>query len=169
MEILSLHKTWFLLPSDTMWTTSKRSKYTVTCIQVIGGGPYRCVNQNWFNFDADEQSQHSLESQQPGATVLPLIISTDKTQLTVFGGKMAYLVYMTIGNIPKEIHRKPSQCAQMLIGYIPTTKLESIGNKTACHRVLANLFHSCMQILLGPIATHGENGLLMMSGDGIWR
>jgi len=152
-----------------MWMTSKCSKYTATCIQVIGGGPYRCINQNWFNFDADEQSQRSLESQQPGVTVLPLIISTDKTQLTVFGGKMAYLVYMTIGNIPKEIHRKPSCCAQMLIGYIPTTKLESIGNKTACHRVLANLFHSCMQILLGPIATHGENGLLMMSGDGIWR
>jgi len=76
---------------------------------------------------------------------------------------------MTIGNIPKEIRRKPSCCAQMLIGYIPVTKLEGIGNKTARHRALTNLFHSCMQILLGPIASHGETGLPMMSGDGIWR
>src|ERR1700730_7688966 len=99
MEIRSLRSTWFLLPSDTMWTMGEHSEYTVICILVIGGGPYRCVNQNLFYSITDEQSQHSLESRQPGATVLPLIISTDKTQLTIFGGKMAYPVYMTIGNI----------------------------------------------------------------------
>ena len=61
-------------------------------------------------------TQQSLESREPGATIVPLIISPDKTQLTVFGGKMAYLVYMTIGNLPKEIRRKPSQSAQILVG-----------------------------------------------------
>jgi hypothetical protein len=122
-----------------------------------------------FNLCTDEWSQHSLELQQSGATVVPLIVSTDKTQLTVFGGKMAYPVYMTIGNIPKEIRRKPSRCGQMLIGYIPTTKLEHIGNKATRRRALTNLFHSCMQILLGPIASYGETGLPLMSGDGIWR
>jgi len=76
---------------------------------------------------------------------------------------------MSIGNIPKEIRRKPSRCAQMLIGYIPMSKLEGIGNKAARRRALANLFHSCMRILLEPIASHGKAGLPMMSGDGIWR
>jgi len=57
----------------------------------------------------------------------------------------------------------------MLIGYIPITKFEHTGNKASRRRMLANLFHSCMQILLGPVASHGETGLPMLSGDGIWR
>ncbi|KAH8999683.1 hypothetical protein EDB86DRAFT_3075750 [Lactarius hatsudake] len=45
--------------------------------------------------------QTSLELQQPSATVVPLILSSDKTQLILFQGKAAYPVYLTIGNIPK--------------------------------------------------------------------
>lgn len=101
--------------------------------------------------------------------MIPLLLSTDKTQLTLFGGKTAYPVYMTIGNIPKEIRRKPSRCAQMLIGYIPITKLQGIRNKTARRRALANLFHYCLRILLAPIVPYSKTGLPMMSGDGIWR
>ncbi|KAH9012665.1 hypothetical protein EDB83DRAFT_2508778 [Lactarius deliciosus] len=113
--------------------------------------------------------QTSLEAHQPGATVIPVILSSDKTQLTLFRSKATYPVYLTIGNIPKHIRRKPSRHAQMLIGYIPTTHLEGISNKSARRRALANLFHFCMQFLLAPIASHGETGVAMMSGDGIWR
>ena len=56
----------------------------------------------------------------------------------------------------------------MVIGYIPTTKLEGIANKAARRRSLANLFHSCMEHLLGPIHGYGERGLVIMSGDGTW-
>ena len=61
-------------------------------------------------------------------------------QLTLFRGKMAYPVYLTMGNIPKEIRRKPTSQAQILIAYIPTTKLDGIPNKTGRCRVLANLY-----------------------------
>jgi Plavaka transposase len=147
---------------------NKHNECTTRCVQGIGGGPYRCTIQFCFKFCTEELSQRSLESRQPSATVIPLILSTDKTQLTVFGGKMAYPVYITIGNIPKEIRWKLSRCAQMLIGYIPTAKLEGIGNKTTHHCGLMNLFHCCMKILLDLITLHGKTGLPMMSGDGIW-
>jgi hypothetical protein len=101
--------------------------------------------------------------------VVPLIISSDKTQLTLFRGKSAYLVYLTIGNIPKEIHCKPSQRSQILLAYIPTTKLEGIANKAGHRCAMANLYHSCMQIIVCPIATAGETSIAMMSGDGVWR
>ncbi|KAF8268600.1 hypothetical protein EI94DRAFT_1771512 [Lactarius quietus] len=107
----------------------------------------------------------SLESHRPGAMVIPLIISSDKTLLTVFCGKMAYPIYMGIGNIPKDICWKPSHMAQLLIGYIPTSKLEGITNKAACWRALANLFHSCMGKVL---QFYGETGLTIMCGDGTW-
>ena len=88
---------------------------------------------------------------QPGATIIPIMLSSDKTQLTQFRGKMAYPIYLIIGNIPKDIRRKPSRSAQMLLGYIPTTKLEGFANKTGRRRTLANLFHACMELALCPI------------------
>ena len=82
---------------------------------------------------------------------------------------MAYPVYLTIGNIPKEIRRKPSRCAQILVAYIPTTKFVGMTNKTGRTRAQANLFHSCMRLLVAPLNSVGETGIKMMSGDGIWR
>jgi len=82
---------------------------------------------------------------------------------------MAYPVYLTIGNILKDICRKPSRHAQILVGYIPMTKLDGMENKTGHHRTLANLFHSCMQKVLGPISSISETSLEMISRDGIWR
>ncbi|KAF8261591.1 hypothetical protein EI94DRAFT_1605749 [Lactarius quietus] len=115
--------------------------------------------------------QTSLESNQLGATVIPVLISSDKTQLTMFRSKMAYPVYVTIGNVPKETRRKPSRHAQMLVAYIPTTKLEGITNKAGRCCAMANLYHSCMQLILSPITAYGVTytGIAMMSGDGIWR
>ncbi|KAI9430251.1 hypothetical protein BJY52DRAFT_1208101 [Lactarius psammicola] len=94
--------------------------------------------------------QQSLEAQNPGATVLPIIISSDKTQLTHFRNKSAYPVYLSIGNIPKDLRRK----------HIP--------NKAARRRALANLFHECMHKILSPIESYGENGIAMVTGNGTW-
>ena len=82
---------------------------------------------------------------------------------------MAFPIYLTIGNIPKDICQKPSCLAQVLIGYIPTTKFAAITSMATCRHALANLFHICMQTVLGPIALYGETGIPMMSGDSIWH
>jgi hypothetical protein len=76
---------------------------------------------------------------------------------------------MTIGNIPKDIRRKPSRMAQILLGYIPVTKLLGLTSKAARRRGLANLFHSCMREVLKSIIEPGKSGVAMMSGDGVWR
>jgi len=94
-----------------------------------------------------------------------MIISSNKTQLTHFCDKQAYLVYLTIGNIPKDIHQKPLWHAQLLIAYLPTTKLGGISNKSAQHHALANLFHACIGNILDLITSHGETGVPMMSSD----
>lgn len=76
-------------------------------------------------------NEGSLESCQQGATVIPIIISLDKTQLTQFCRKAAYPVYLAIGNIPREMCWKPSRHVQMLTGYLPITKLKGLANKAA--------------------------------------
>ena len=82
---------------------------------------------------------------------------------------MAYPVYLTIGNIPKDIRRKLSRHAHILIGYIPVTKLAGMRSQAARSCSLANLFHGCMRTLLEPISHYGETGVPMMSGNGTWR
>lgn len=76
---------------------------------------------------------------------------------------------MTIGNLPKEIRRKPSRRGQVLLGYLPTTNLQHITNKAGRRRALANLFHSCMRKILEPLEVPGEHGVEMASGDGKLR
>ena len=69
-----------------------------------------------------------IERKLPGATIVPLIISSDKTQLTLFRNRSAYPVYLTIGNIPKELRRKTSLQGMVLLGYLPVTSLKGIKN-----------------------------------------
>ncbi|KZT20962.1 hypothetical protein NEOLEDRAFT_1074287 [Neolentinus lepideus HHB14362 ss-1] len=114
-------------------------------------------------------TQKALDKEKPGGTIIPVIISSDKTQVTLFGNKAAYPIYMTIGNLPKEIRRKPSRGGHVLLGYLPTTRLDHITNKAARRRTIGNLFHSCVRRILRPLKKAGELGLAMASGDGVYR
>jgi hypothetical protein len=87
----------------------------------------------------------------------------------MFRNKSAYPVYLTIGNIPKEIRRKPSRHAHILLAYLPTSRLEHISNKASRRRTVANLYHACMSRVLAPLKTPGNDGLVMRSGDGVQR
>ncbi|TFK79293.1 hypothetical protein K466DRAFT_474031, partial [Polyporus arcularius HHB13444] len=92
------------------------------------------------------------------ATVAPIILTSDKTHLTVLrGDKTAWPVF-TIGNINKSIRRKPTAHATILLGYIPVAKLKcfSSGQRSeAGYR----LFHSCMAKMLQPLIEAGQTGV----------
>lgn len=71
-----------------------------------------------------------------------MIISSDKTQVTLFRNKSAYPVYLTIGNLPKTILSKPRRQGQILLAYLPTSRLEHITNKTARRGALNTSTHA---------------------------
>ncbi|PPQ86984.1 hypothetical protein CVT26_007549 [Gymnopilus dilepis] len=102
----------------------------------------RCGNVKWW---------HVCQSKlPPGATLAPVIIATDKTQLTKFSGsKSAYSLYLTIGNIPKALRCKPTKRACVLIGYL---SVEKINRKQmtdrAYHSKVQHLFHKSMRVIL---------------------
>ncbi|KAJ3888376.1 hypothetical protein GG344DRAFT_53755 [Lentinula edodes] len=158
------------------------------CIQALYSSPdharYLCVAPERHYSDANKtnrlyhdmhtgkwwwSTQKQLEKDKPGATVVPIILSSDKTQITLFRNKSAYPVYLTIGNLPKEIRRKPSQQGQILLAYLPTTRLQHISVKASRRRAVANLFHASMRSILSPLKEAGIHGVIMTSGDGIHR
>ncbi|GJE90519.1 hypothetical protein PsYK624_066590 [Phanerochaete sordida] len=104
-----------------------------------------------------------------GATVAPVILASDKTQLSTFSGdKSAWPVYLSIGNIAKATRRSPSARAMVLVGYLPVTKLECFSeNKRSQMRY--QLFHDCMRSLLEPLIKAGTEGVDMECGDGFIR
>ena len=101
-----------------------------------------------------------------GATIAAVIIGSDKTNLTRFSrDKFAWPVYITVGNINKATHQKPSENAVILLGYLPITKLDGIlpsERSSTQHQ----LFHNCMKELLQPLIKAGTNGIEMLCSDG---
>ncbi|KAG2739161.1 hypothetical protein P692DRAFT_201873406 [Suillus brevipes Sb2] len=122
-----------------------------------------CTGEWWW------ATQEVLEQSKPGAIIISIIISSDKTHIALFRNKTAYPVYLTIGNLPKCIRRKPSRRGQILLAYLPTTRLTQIANKASRRRTLANLFHACMLRIVEPLKLAGVDGIVMMSGDSIMR
>ena len=84
-----------------------------------------------------------------GTTITPIILSSDKTHLTWFSGDKAWPVYITIGNIGKEVCRKSSAHETVLLGYIPVCKLECFTKKHHSAQSY-QLFHDCMKTILLP-------------------
>ncbi|KAI0039298.1 hypothetical protein FA95DRAFT_1504352 [Auriscalpium vulgare] len=115
------------------------------------------------------EMQVRLETNTPGATVVPLILSSDKTQVTEFRNKSAYPLYLTIGNISKDIRRKPSKRGQILIGYLPSARLSHIAEADTRRRATANLFHACVRKIMSPTRPYALTGTPMASGDGVVR
>ncbi|KAG2047079.1 hypothetical protein BDR06DRAFT_985328 [Suillus hirtellus] len=100
-------------------------------------------------------TQKEIKKEKPGVTIILIILSSDKNQVTVFGNKTAY--------------PKPSWHAHILLAYLPTTHLEHIKNwASQCHTI-TNLFHTCMGHILEPLKSAKEDGLHMHSSDGITR
>lgn len=101
-----------------------------------------------------------------GATIAAVIIGSDKTNLTRFSGdKVAWPVYITVGNIDKDTRRKPSENAVILLGYLPVSKLDKI-KPSERSAVQHQIFHNCMKELLQPLIKAGTDGVEMLCSDG---
>ncbi|TFK53469.1 hypothetical protein OE88DRAFT_1643214 [Heliocybe sulcata] len=114
---------------------------------------------------------HAVQAGLPiGSTVAPVIISTDKTQLTQFSGsRQAYPVYLTIGNLPRSLRRRPSEHATMLLGYLSADKITSSKlSKEDKRAKTQRLFHASMKLILGPLKEAGHR-VEMTCGDSAVR
>ncbi|KAG8731673.1 hypothetical protein FRC10_001585, partial [Ceratobasidium sp. 414] len=103
----------------------------------------------------------------PYATVAPIILSTDKTKMTVFSGNQkAWLVYMSLANISSEIRRWPSERATLLIGFIPVSGLTNISNEEERSVAGWQLFHSCLESILEPLKQVLRTSMDVLCADG---
>ncbi|KAG1766094.1 hypothetical protein EDD22DRAFT_978596 [Suillus occidentalis] len=90
---------------------------------------------------------------QEGAVVAPVILASDKTALSQFcGDQEVWPVYLTLGNISKDIRRQPSKHAAILIAYLPISKLECFFTRLHVGEIKAIFtLPSCFGKLLHPL------------------
>ncbi|KAI6037440.1 hypothetical protein PISMIDRAFT_97011, partial [Pisolithus microcarpus 441] len=81
------------------------------------------------------------------------------------GDKKAWPVYLTIGNISKDVRHQVSSHAMVLIGYLPVSRLECFQKKT--HSLTGYwLFHHAMSMVLQLLVDAGHHSREMVCADG---
>ncbi|KAG8727981.1 hypothetical protein FRC10_005437, partial [Ceratobasidium sp. 414] len=87
--------------------------------------------------------------------------------MTVFSGNQkAWPVYLSLGNISKDIRRRPSERATLLIGYLPADSLDNITDPTKRSERTWQLFHTCMEAILEPLKQVSRTGMEVLCADG---
>jgi hypothetical protein len=99
-----------------------------------------------------------------GATIVPVICASDKTHLTNFSGDQhAWPLYLTIGNIQKDIRRTPKKRAWILVGLIPCPPKGAKNTDEAWHSTVGTVLSPLRNLdITGP-------GLKWNCADGFQR
>lgn len=106
-----------------------------------------------------------------GATIMAIIIASDKTHLTNFSGnKSIHAVYISLGNINKDDCRKLSRGCSLLLAEIPTPNFEktALRFQTASEQkempgiLKREIYHMCLGIVLDLLCKAAQS---MASGE----
>lgn len=85
-----------------------------------------------------------------GATLIPLLLACDKTQLTQHhGDKSSYPVYVTIGNLDKKTRRAQTRPSKILFGFLPIvdkTHHHLVGETAYTYR--RNVINAALDVML---------------------
>jgi hypothetical protein len=99
-----------------------------------------------------------------------VILATDKTLLTsLAGNQYAYPVYISIGNLSKDIRRKTSERGMLLLGFIPVEEFDDAPNEEERQWLQSDLLHCAMEIIMAPLKKAWEEGVETWCADGHLR
>jgi Plavaka transposase len=132
------------------------------CTLAIGGGRSRFAIALSIHSSLLTVPQADLPAD---STVIPIILGSDSTHLTNFaGGKKAWPLYLSIGNIASKARNRPSERAWVLIAYIPSPEFLDPDNIRGT--LINRVFHQCMRIILGSLIDAGLNGVHIVDSKG---
>ena len=96
-----------------------------------------------------------------GATLLGVILSSDKTNISVMtGGRSAHPLLISLANISMEYRNKDSNNAYLLLALLPIPKF--IHQKRRIRGMLAaRLYHHCLDIVLAPLKAAAQLGVML--------
>lgn len=110
---------------------------------VVPGEPSRRVYTGMASADMWWETQLQLPGE--GNTVVPLVIASDKTQVTNHAGDLtAHAVYLSIGNLRAHARNANDRPGSILLAMMPCVKEKDPD-------VQDRLFHECLRTLFDPV------------------
>ncbi|KAF8251296.1 hypothetical protein K440DRAFT_539800, partial [Wilcoxina mikolae CBS 423.85] len=104
------------------------------------------------------------ESLPNGSTVVPVILCSDKTMLSILSGdKSVWPVYLSIGNLSKAKRRSVKSNGLILIGLLPRCPN---GLKTHTIKIV---YQESMATMLRPLEELAKSGIKVLCADGCTR
>ena len=124
----------------------------------IGPGKFRCITVLTWIHDPELKFQDALPT---GTTVLGVILSSDKTNISVItGNRMAHLVLISLANIDANIRSKNSLHGYLLLALLPIVKF--VHKDSRIRGLMQDrLTHDVLNKLLSPLRTAATVGVMM--------
>jgi hypothetical protein len=86
-----------------------------------------------------------------GATLLGVILSSDKTNISVMtGNRTAHPVLLTLANVHADVQMKSSNCAFLLVALLPCPKFIA-KDRAFCGILESRVVHLCLDIITHPL------------------
>uniref|UniRef100_A0A8H7XQ13 DUF6830 domain-containing protein n=1 Tax=Psilocybe cubensis TaxID=181762 RepID=A0A8H7XQ13_PSICU len=124
------------------------------------------VYTEWFSGDIAHFMQVPKDQLPKGATLVPPIISTDKTNISnMTGGRVAYPGLISIANIMMNVRNKSSNHLFLLFVLLPIPKFLH-RSKAVNGMMAARLYHQCMDIALESVKQTARVGTTMADALG---
>ncbi|KAG8737219.1 hypothetical protein FRC10_008451 [Ceratobasidium sp. 414] len=143
-----------------MHFAAERHYTTEDCSNRVYGNPWTA---NWW-----WRTQYRIPDK--SATIIPLIIASDRTRLSsMSGGQEGYPVYVSVANIDKSVRRQTSSGATVLLAYLPVEDFENVTDAQERARLKNELTHRAMEKIMEPLRKASKEGVEMLCADGRFR
>ncbi|KIJ06771.1 hypothetical protein PAXINDRAFT_91492 [Paxillus involutus ATCC 200175] len=103
-----------------------------------------------------------------GATIIPIIIGSDKTPVTKHtGGLEMHPVFVTVGNIQSDVRMQATSHAWRCVAFMPIPSFDVHPDFQTL--LVSRVFHRCMDIVFGSLKQSAQTGYFMTDGLGCIR
>ncbi|KAI6046601.1 hypothetical protein EDC04DRAFT_2887855 [Pisolithus marmoratus] len=115
------------------------------------------IYTEWLTGDKAWELQDALPD---GATLLGIMLSSNKTHITQVGNCQAHPLLISLANILADVHRKGSTKSYLLLALLPVPKF--VHPNKHLHGILASrLLHQVISIIVKPLKKATEVGCMI--------
>ncbi|KAF9228953.1 hypothetical protein BS17DRAFT_792931 [Gyrodon lividus] len=160
------HAMYYLFQDDSEWDLGKflTKHLTLSAINEFLQLKWRDHSE----FFTGDRVHHIQDQLIEGATIIPIIIGSDKTPVTKHTGRLEmHTIFVTIGSIQSDVWMQVTSHAWRCIAFMPIPSFDVHPDFQTL--LILHVFHRCMDIAFGSLKQRAQTGCSMTDGLGCIR
>ncbi|KIJ07681.1 hypothetical protein PAXINDRAFT_19152 [Paxillus involutus ATCC 200175] len=128
----------------------------------------RGAEREYSEFFTGDRAHHIQDQLIEGATIIPIIIGSDKTPVTKHTGRLEmHPVFVTVGNIQSDVRMQATSHAWRCVAFMPIPSFDVHPDFQTL--LVSRVFHRCMDIVFGSLKQSAQTSYFMTDGLGCIR